>query len=148
MIIKEKKILVASKIRFHLTKEQPIKKEIRARVCVCVLERKSKYRNIVLSPHDDDDDNFTLAVHSSEQVLAVLSTHSLWFPHLESDNDTHLVEFNDDVSNRKWMNWGSKMDQQQLFKKKVHDAPMMMMVDGNGMWEKVPSSFSFTLNLI
>lgn len=49
------------------------KKEIRARVCVCVLERKSKYRNIVLSPHDDDD-NFTLAVHSSEQVS--LSTHT------------------------------------------------------------------------
>lgn len=46
------------------------------------------------------------------------------------------------------------MDQQQLFKKKVHDAPtmMMMMVDGDGMWEKVPSSFyfffPFTLNLI
>lgn len=38
------------------------------------------------------------------------------------------------------------MDQQQLFKKKVHDAPMMMMmmmVDGDGMWEKVPSIFYF-----
>lgn len=146
MIIKEKKnsCRIQNQISSH---ERATHKKRDSCACVCVLERKSKYRNIVLSPHDDDDDNFTFAVHSSEQVLAVLSTHSLWFPHLESDNDTHLVEFNDDVSNREWMNWGSKMDQQQLFKKKVHDAPMMM-VDGNGMWEKVPSSFSFTLNLI